>query len=119
MSIQALLISRNAPEEHKSDLVNSTTGIVFMGTPYAGASKADIAGYVTRVTHLLRRTNKAIVGVLEPNSEVLASAQQEFHTMLRYRNDVLRKRIKIFCFIEELATRYFGKDIGLVSFPQS
>lgn len=55
------------------------------------------------------QTNKKIVRVLEPGSEVLANIQQEFHTMIRDRVQNIQKDVQIFCFYEEKPFRGIGK----------
>jgi hypothetical protein len=106
---QALLISRGSAQQHVKDVLESTIGIVFMGTPHMGSSKASMASPITRLTNLLRRTNKKLVDVLTPDSEVLASVQQEFHTMLEDRSRNYGKQLEIYCFYEEKAVSGIGE----------
>ena len=61
---------------------------------------------------LMRRTNKQILDVLNPDSEVLANIQSEFHTMLRARANIGEKAIGIMCFFEELPV----VGVGMVSY---
>ena len=56
----------------------------------------------------MRKTNKEILDVLGPNSEVLANIQGEFHTMLRARANTGEKTISIMCFFEELPVMGVG-----------
>jgi hypothetical protein len=106
---QALLISRGSAQQHVKDVLESTIAIAFMGTPHMGSSKASLAAPLTRLTALLRRTNKKLVDVLAPNSEVLATIQQEFHTMLEDRSGNDGKRMSIYCFYEEKAVIGIGE----------
>lgn len=108
---QALLIARGSPEEHTKDVLESASAIAFMGTPHTGSSSADLAGPLTRLSNMLRKTNSEIVDVLKPNSEMLAGLQQEFHTMLENRRRNHQKSIEIFCFYEEVAV----VGVGMVS----
>jgi protein SERAC1 len=57
---------------------------------------------LTGISKAFRRTNKDIVRVLKPGSEMLANVQQEFGMMLEGRREEGRKKIKMFCFYEEL-----------------
>ncbi|KAF2488673.1 hypothetical protein BU16DRAFT_520428 [Lophium mytilinum] len=100
---QAMLIARGSSQLYVKSLLPSTIAIAFIGTPHLGSSKADWARPITRLSNLLRKTNKEIVAVLSPGSEMLANLQQEFHTMIedRRRNDGMW--IDIFCFYEELS----------------
>lgn len=76
---QALLIARGSSQLHVKLLLHKTIAIVFMETPHAGSPKADA------LSNLVRKTNRSIVAVLEPGSEMLEILQQEFHTMLEDR----------------------------------
>lgn len=113
LSYEALIISRGAAEKHLNVILESTIAIAFMGTPHAGSSLADWAKILTGLSSVLRRTNKEIVNVLTPGSEVLANLQQEFHTMLNARR--LKSQttpLKIFCFFEELPVLGTGEVRG-------
>ena len=87
-----------------------------MGTPHYGSNKADWFSPITRFSNLLRKTNREIVAVLEPGSEMLANLQQEFHTMLEDRRRNEGKWIDIFCFYEELAYPGIGEVCILISY---
>lgn len=80
-----------------------------MGTPHVGSDLAKWAHIFVNLSSILRKTNKEIIRVLEPGSEMLAALQQEFHTMLDARQKSEKKVIKIFCFYEELAVSGVGE----------
>lgn len=63
------------------------------------------------VVGVLRKTNPEILAVLERESEVLARVQDEFHTMVRLRNQEKLHPIEITCFFEELPL----PGVGVVS----
>jgi hypothetical protein len=88
-----------------------------MGTPHLGAKKAEWAGPLTRLSKMVRQTNREIVAVLEPGSEVLAGLQQDFHVMLEDRRRNQRKDFDIYCFYEELPYPGIGK-VGTSRFRQ-
>ncbi|KAL8848232.1 MAG: hypothetical protein Q9221_006750 [Calogaya cf. arnoldii] len=73
----ALLVSRGAAEPWMNALLDSTAGIIFLGTPHTGSNLADWASILTKVSSIVRPTNKSIVNVLQPGSEMLANLQQE------------------------------------------
>ncbi|CAO2653341.1 Nn.00g027520.m01.CDS01 [Neocucurbitaria sp. VM-36] len=112
---QSLLIARGSTEPHVSALLESVRGIIFLGTPHAGAQLAVWASLLTNMSRLFRQTNKEIVRVLEPGSEMLANLQQEFHTLLYKRFREESHYINIMCFYEELAV----PGVGRVVPPQS
>jgi protein SERAC1 len=74
-----------------------------------GSTKAEWASILSRMSSVLRQTNRNILSVLEPGSEVLANVQQEFHTMLDDRSRNRGSRIEIHCFYEEVAVLGVGK----------
>lgn len=80
-----------------------------MGTPHAGSDLAQLASIFGKLTSVLKKTNKALLSVLAPESEVLARIQQDFHNMLRARNDKGLEDIRITCFFEELAVTKAGQ----------
>ncbi|KAH7411529.1 Alpha/Beta hydrolase protein, partial [Cadophora sp. MPI-SDFR-AT-0126] len=104
----AILECKNSAESQLHKIVENTRGIVFMGTPHAGADLANWATLFTNFTNLLRPTNHRIVEVLTPDSEVLAGIQKDFHTMLRARRDTHKPDINIMCFFEELPVAGVG-----------
>jgi hypothetical protein len=74
-----------------------------------GSTKAEWASILSRLSSVLRQTNRNILSVLEPASEVLANVQQEFHTMLDDRNRNQGSGVEIHCFHEEVAVAGVGE----------
>lgn len=109
------MISSGAPEDYYRAMIECTLGIMFMGTPHAGADTAKLASILGNLVGLVKQVNSDIVGVLKPDSEVLAGLQQEFHRLLKQRAKNSKPEIKLFCFYEELPVT----GIGTVSRPQS
>ncbi|PVH71701.1 hypothetical protein DL98DRAFT_520934 [Cadophora sp. DSE1049] len=104
---QALLLSWRANEASLQDLFSATAAVLFMGTPHSGSALAFWGRTVATYLNMFHRTNREILGVLEPRSEVLAAVEQDFQQML------LKPEIKIdvFCFYEELAMTGVGKVV--------
>ncbi|KAE8156908.1 hypothetical protein BDV40DRAFT_293146 [Aspergillus tamarii] len=96
---QALFTSKLRPEPHLHNILRSTRGIIFLGTPHHGASLAKWADFVCRSISLVKQTNSEIVNVLKRDSEVLARIQDGFHTMVR---SVGPPPIEVTCFYEEV-----------------
>ncbi|KAH0536187.1 hypothetical protein FGG08_006926 [Glutinoglossum americanum] len=107
---QALVASRQRPEKHLQNILNSTRGIAFLGTPHHGAGLARWAEMLAKSIGLLVQANAEILTVLKSDSEVLARIQDSFHTMLRARNNEGYQPIEITCFFEEMPL----PGIGLV-----
>ena len=101
----ALALSRSSPEVHLQKVEANTVGLAFLGTPHFGADLASWAGYGTRLINIVKRTNKEIVRVLEPDSEILATIQKRFHEILRSRQN---QPIAVACFHEELPFPVLG-----------
>ncbi|RYO85586.1 hypothetical protein DL764_009146 [Monosporascus ibericus] len=106
----ALVTSRQRPERHLQNILRSTRGIIFLGTPHHGAGLARWAELLSRSIGLVKQTNSKIVDVLRRDSEVLARIQDSFHTMVMARSKEGLPPIEISCFYEELAL----PGVGLV-----
>jgi hypothetical protein len=97
-----LVTSRQRPEKHLQNILQSTRGIAFLGTPHHGAGLARWAELLSRHIGLVKQTNTEIVAVLRRESEVLARIQEGFHTMVKARSREGQGQIDITCFFEEL-----------------
>jgi hypothetical protein len=91
--------------------MESTIGIIFMGTPHAGANLAKWAAVLANLAKIAKSTNQDIVEALKPGSQVLAGLEQEFHRMLEKRRRDGNPALKVFCMYEELPVT----GIGMVS----
>lgn len=104
----ALSHSRHAAEKHLHQVERCTAGIIFLGVPHCGADLASWAKFGTNMVKILRPTNKDIVGVLRPGSEMLHEVQKNFHIILRRRSEE-GSEIPITCFFEELPVFLVGE----------
>ena len=109
--MQMLLTSKNSAERHLTQVLESTDGICFLGTPHCGSDLAQWGKVVTSVTKMVKRLDESVINVLQPGSEVLARIQQDFHTMLRAREGAGKHGIRMTCFYEDHNT----PGMGLVS----
>ncbi|TQN67863.1 Protein SERAC1, partial [Colletotrichum shisoi] len=107
----AMLASRNSAEAHIRSVYDSTTGVCFMGTPQCGSTLAGWATVFGQIATVVKKTNTSILKVLEPESEVLALIQGDFHTMLRSRADQGRPPLEMTCFYEELPVKGAGEIV--------
>ncbi len=99
---QALVTSRQRPEKHFQNILQSTQGIAFLGTPHHGSGLARWAELLSRYIGVVKQTNTEIVAVLRRDSEVLARIQDGFHTMAMARSREGQGHIEITCFFEQL-----------------
>lgn len=85
----------------------STRGIIFMGTPHAGADLADWGFRLATLLHVVRGTNATLLDPLRQKSEVLTTVQQ------RFQRSVLKPTvlIQIYCFFEEKPVVGVGKIV--------
>ena len=109
--LQAILISRGAPQPYLQCVLEYTRGIAFMGTPHAGSDLTKWGSILTSISTLLKATNREIVEVLKPGSEVLANLQQEFHLLIERRRKDHKPDLDLYCCFEELPV----VNIGMVS----
>ncbi|KUJ07385.1 uncharacterized protein LY89DRAFT_365096 [Mollisia scopiformis] len=98
----ALSAAARRPERHLRAIIDCTCGILFLGTPHHGSGLAKWAGMLAVMIGILKQTNPQILAVFEKESEVLARVQDEFHTMVRSRNQERLQPIEITCFFEEI-----------------
>jgi protein SERAC1 len=109
----AMLASRNSAEAHVQSIYDNTVGVCFLGTPHCGSALAGWAAIFGQIATVVKKTNTSILKVLEPESEVLALIQGDFHTMLRGRPEQGRPPLKMTCFYEELPVRGAGEVSAL------
>lgn len=98
VSEQALLICGEG-EENLEKVFQSMRGIIFMGTPHAGADLANWGYTLATYLNIVRKTNSAILDPLRKKSDVLTAVQQQFQQSLGKPG----VSIKIYCFFEEKA----------------
>ncbi|KAB5511470.1 hypothetical protein GE09DRAFT_1270301, partial [Coniochaeta sp. 2T2.1] len=107
----ALVRSRERPEPHLQNILRSTRGVAFFGTPHHGAGLARWAELLARAIGVVKQTNAEIVAVLQSESEVLARIQDSFHTMVMARGRDGSGLIDICCFYEELPLPGLGQVV--------
>lgn len=103
-----MFTSRQRTELHLHNVLRSTRGIAFLGTPHHGSGLARWAELLSRSIGIFKQTNTQIVAVLKRDSEVLARIQDGFHTMVLSRGKE-GQPIEISCFFEELPLPGIGQ----------
>lgn len=104
-----MLKSRDSADQHTQNVFAHTKGMLFIGTPHCGSGLADMAVIGSRFLQYFRRVNHGALEILQQESEVMVRIRQDFHTMLRGRDQSEDKQIAIICFYEELPVRAIGE----------
>ena len=105
---KALLLSTGSPDAYLKSVVDSTLGVIFLGTPHKGSKLANWASLGTAFSSVAKATNRDIVKFLEPDSEVLADIRNSFVKLVRVKAKS-SSEIEIVLFYEELGIRLVGK----------
>jgi len=80
---EALVESRKQiHNENKMDVYNSTRGIIFFGTPHDGSQDAKWGLILRSIASVAFDTNKKILDVLQPDSEMLLRLVRDFQDIL-------------------------------------
>ncbi|ROV94770.1 hypothetical protein VMCG_08871 [Cytospora schulzeri] len=108
---QAILLSRNNPEDHLQKIFKYVKGIMFMGTPHKGSWMSDWANIPATALGFVKSTNKSLLTILETNDQLLEAIQVQFSAMIRELRERGR-RIEVTCFFEELPLPVVGKVVS-------
>lgn len=100
-------------DQASAALVEKTIGVIFLGTPFEGSSKAKWAGRALKVLDLVGTTHKEDVKDLEERSAKLMSINDAFQKLLKAR-DRSRQFIEVACFFEQYAVYKAGKKVGII-----
>jgi len=107
---QAIVLSSNSPEKDHRRVAEHTHGIIFLGTPHAGSDFTRFAKAVTNIVScsIVKKPNRAILDILARQSEVLASIQKDFQSLLELRQQNSQPPIGIHCCQDELPVAATG-----------
>lgn len=106
---KALLHSDESPDVLSNDIVDSTAGVIFLGTPHRGSTLAIWGGLGADFAHIVKDINQAIVELLKPSSEVLFQLRDSFLKLVIRRAQEPGHALKIKCYFEELGMTLIGK----------
>jgi hypothetical protein len=110
--MRALLHANEKTDFFYADILDSTVGIIFLGTPLRGSSWADWGSLGADIANFIKDANKEIVKLLHPDSGELFQLRDSFMTMVKNREaNRARGTIVIKCYFEEL-----GMGPGFLSF---
>ena len=90
-------------------MVDSTAGVVFLGTPHRGSNLANWGGLGADFIHIVKDVNQAIVKLLRPDSRILFQLRDSFIKLVIRRALHRPHALKIKCYFEELGITLIGK----------
>lgn len=109
------LSRHNGTDTASNDLVERTIGIIFLGTPFEGSSKAKWGNRALKILDMLNTTHKEDVKDLEERSAKLVSINTAFQKFLKARDrSESRDFLEVACFFEEYAMYKLGVKIGVI-----
>ncbi|KAF9732054.1 hypothetical protein PMIN02_004136 [Paraphaeosphaeria minitans] len=115
------LASQSGSNEQRQEVISSTCGTIFLGTPFKGSDKAAWAGLAEKIFGMLSDSNDQIIKDLDTKSTKLQQISSDFHLLLqqRYESKELNP-IQVACFFETKSTVFKRKkDLGLIVTRQS
>jgi protein SERAC1 len=104
-----VLGERNATGDSVQSIAEHVSGIVFLGTPFAGSNLAKWADLVRAIFNVVSKTDQTTLKTLKENSHDLKELGTAFPETIRKRNDTAKK-IEIVFFYETLDT--YGKRVS-------
>ncbi|KAL2071839.1 hypothetical protein VTL71DRAFT_13074 [Oculimacula yallundae] len=109
----ALVLAEISPEEYLNSTGNAIGGMMFLGTPHQGSSKAKWADQARKFVQLFKNTSKELLGNLEENSAKLSDLSVQFPKCLRKRSEASKggkpnSKIYVRCYFEEYETTHVG-----------
>ncbi|KAF2476197.1 putative ribonuclease p/mrp subunit [Lindgomyces ingoldianus] len=119
-SLGGLVCANALSRYHGADLasaglVEKTAGVVFLGTPFEGTSKAKWAGRALKVLDWVSTTHKEDVKDLEERSANLTNINDTFQKFLKARDrSETGQFVEVACFFEQYAMYKAGKKIGII-----
>lgn len=95
--------------------MEKTIGVIFLGTPFEGSSKAKWAGRALKVLDWLSTTHNEDMKDLEERSAKLMHINDAFQKFLKARDrSETGEYVEVACFFEQYAMYKAGKKIGII-----
>ena len=109
------LSRHNGTDMASTSLAERTIGVVFLGTPFEGSSKAKWGRRALQILDWISTTHKEDIKDLEERSAKLISVNEAFQKFLKARDrSESREFVEVACFFEEYAMYRLGKKIGII-----
>jgi hypothetical protein len=99
--------ARTQSTTHISAVVDSTHGMLFMGTPHRGSEQAQWGGILVSLLGFVKQDNAELVKRLNKEEPRLELLQERFLKFLEIRKERQRP-VHITCFFEELPVPVLG-----------
>ena len=107
---EALNLSKTNYQEHMRSIERATLGVVFFGTPLMGADLTSWAKIGNDMASLINQTDREIVGILQPTSEMADRIRRDIRNLVENRRQ-LSDTLYIACFYEALPVHKLGRVI--------
>lgn len=114
------LSRHNGTDMASNSIVDRTIGVIFLGTPFEGSSKAKWGARALKMLDWIGTTHKEDIKDLEERSAKLASINTAFQKFLKARDrSESREFVEVACFFEEYAMYKAKKKIGIIVLKES
>ncbi|CAH0036396.1 unnamed protein product [Clonostachys solani] len=114
ISKQGLLFANQRSDYRR--ILQSTRGIIFMGTPHHGSEAASYAQHLTNWMSSMKQFNTKLLEALKKDSEMLENIHDDFCSLIREkRQSSMESAPGIVCFFEELPMRALGCVVSKTS----
>lgn len=110
---KALLHSEECSDMRYKDIVDSTAGVIFLGTPHRGSNFANWGSLCTGFLSNVKEMNEAIINLLRPESEVLFQLRDSFIKLVIRRAEEKSNKLRVHCYFEEYGMTMVGKVRGI------
>ena len=107
------LSRHNGTDISSTTLVERTIGVVFLGTPFEGSSKAKWGSRALQILGWISTTHKQDIKDLEERSAKLISVNEAFQKFLK------AQFVEVACFFEQYAIYKGGTKIGFIVLKES